>query len=184
VVKIRLKRLGSKKNPTYRVIVINQSSRRQGSPIVELGYYNPKTKEMKLDKKLAQEWMQKGAQPTETALYLINNCDDEGKLIYKEKTEKKMSKKAKAKAEEEAKAAEEARIKAEEEAKAAKEAAEKEAAEKAAQEAEAKENAEPKAEEAAPVAEASVTEAQNAPAAAADDETKDAVSEKAEAKED
>ena len=123
MVKIRLKRLGYKKNPLYRIVVINQASRRQGAPIVELGYYNPKTKEMKLNKTLAQEWMQKGAQPSQTVLYLINNCDDEGKLIYKEKTEKKLSKKAKAKAEEEAKAAKEAAEKAAAEAQAAAEAA-------------------------------------------------------------
>ena len=75
---------------------------------------------MKLDKATALEWISKGAKPTETVQYLINNCDDEGKLIYKEKTEKKLSKKALAKleAEKEAKAQAEA-----EAAKAAEEAA-------------------------------------------------------------
>lgn len=125
MVKIRLKRLGYKKNPMYRIVVINQASRRQGAPIVELGYYNPKTKEMKLNKQLAQEWMQKGAQPSETVLYLINNCDDEGKLIYKEKSEKKLSKKAKAKAEAEKAAKEAAKEEAEKAAAAANEAAQK-----------------------------------------------------------
>lgn len=110
MVKIRLKRLGYKKNPTYRIVVINDLQKREGKPICELGHYNPKTKEMKLDKATALEWISKGAKPTETVQYLINNCDDEGKLIYKEKTEKKLSKKALAKleAEKEAKAAEEA----------------------------------------------------------------------------
>lgn len=131
MVKIRLKRLGYKKNPTYRIVVINQAARRQGAPIVELGYYNPKTKEMKLNKQLAQEWMQKGAQPSKTVLYLINNCDDEGKLIYKEKTEKKLSKKAKAKAEEEKSAKEAAEKAAKEEAEKAAVAAAEEAAQKA-----------------------------------------------------
>lgn len=94
--------------------------KREGKPICELGHYNPKTKEMKLDKATALEWISKGAKPTETVQYLINNCDDEGKLIYKEKTEKKLSKKALAKleAEKEAKAQAEA-----EAAKAAEEAA-------------------------------------------------------------
>lgn len=110
MVKIRLKRLGYKKNPTYRIVVINDLQKREGKPICELGHYNPKTKEMKLDKATALEWISKGAKPTETVQYLINNCDDEGKLIYKEKTEKKLSKKALAKleAEKEAKAQAEA----------------------------------------------------------------------------
>ena len=120
MVKIRLKRLGYKKNPTYRIVVINDLQKREGKPICELGHYNPKTKEMKLYKATALEWISKGAKPTETVQYLINNCDDEGKLIYKEKTEKKLSKKALAKleAEKEAKAQAEA-----EAAKAAEEAA-------------------------------------------------------------
>ena len=49
MVKIRLKRLGSKKNPTYRIVVINDLQKREGKPICELGHYNPKTKEMKLN---------------------------------------------------------------------------------------------------------------------------------------
>lgn len=115
MVKIRLKRLGSKKNPTYRIVVINDLQKREGKPICELGHYNPKTKEMKLDKATALEWISKGAKATETAQYLINNCDDEGKLIYKQKTEKKLSKKALAKleAEKEAKAQAEAEAAAE-----------------------------------------------------------------------
>ncbi len=110
MVKIRLKRLGYKKNPTYRIVVINDSQKREGRPICELGHYNPKTKEMQLDKATALDWISKGAKPSETVQYLINNCDDEGKLIYKQKTEKKLSKKAQAKleAEKEAKAQAEA----------------------------------------------------------------------------
>ena len=106
MVKIRLKRLGNKKNPLYRIVVINDVQKREGAPIAELGNYNPKTKEMKMNKALALEWISKGAQPSETVAYLIKNCDDEGKLVYKEKTEKKLSKKAIAKleAEKEAKA--------------------------------------------------------------------------------
>ena len=120
MVKIRLKRLGNKKNPLYRIVVINDVQKREGAPIAELGNYNPKTKEMKMNKALALEWISKGAQPSETVAYLIKNCDDEGKLVYKEKTEKKLSKKAIAKleAEKEAKAQAEA-----EAAKAAEEAA-------------------------------------------------------------
>lgn len=126
MVKIRLKRMGYKRNPSYRVVVIDSRSKREGAPIVELGHYNPKTKEMKLDKTTALDWIKKGAQPTETVAYLIKNCDDEGKLVYKKKESTKLSKKAQAKLEAEkaeaAKAAEQA-AKAKEEAKAAAEAA-------------------------------------------------------------
>ena len=110
MVKIRLKRLGNKKNPFYRIVVINSDQKREGAPLAELGTYNPKTKDMKLNKAAALDWVSKGAQPSDTVSYLIKNCDDEGKLIYKEKTENKLSKKAIAKleAEKEAKAAEEA----------------------------------------------------------------------------
>lgn len=107
MLKIRLKRLGAKKTPSYRVIVINSTTKREGRPVQELGHYNPKTKEMKLDKASALEWISKGAQPTETVQYLINNCNEDGTLNYKKKTEQKLSKKAIAKleAEKEAKAA-------------------------------------------------------------------------------
>ncbi|MGN0018455.1 MAG: 30S ribosomal protein S16 [Candidatus Gastranaerophilaceae bacterium] len=105
MLKIRLKRLGSKKNPTYRVIVINSTTKREGAPIQELGHYNPKTKVMLLDKKSALDWVSKGAQPTETVAYLIKNCNDDGTLNYKKPETVKLSKKALAKkaAEEEAK---------------------------------------------------------------------------------
>ena len=108
MVKIRLKRTGFKKNPMYRIVVLNSTTKRGALPKAQLGFYNPKTKEMKLDKAAALEWIKNGAQPTSTVAYLINNCDDEGKLIYKKKTEEKLSKKAKAKLEAEAKAKAEA----------------------------------------------------------------------------
>lgn len=111
MVKIRLKRLGSKKNPFYRIVVINSSSRREGAPIQELGNYNPKTKDLNLNKAAALDWVKKGAQPTQTVAYLIEKSNDEGKLVYVQKTEKKLSKKALAKLEAEkeaAKAAQEA----------------------------------------------------------------------------
>lgn len=121
MLKIRLKRLGAKKAPTYRVIVINSTTKREGKPIEELGYYNPKTKEMKLNKASAEAWISKGAQPTDTVKYLIANCNADGSLNYKKSETVKLSKKALAKkaAEEEAKKqAEEEAKKAAEEAKA------------------------------------------------------------------
>ena len=121
MVKIRLRRMGMKRTPHFRVVVINSREKREGRPIEELGFYNPKTKEMKLNKEAALEWIKKGAQPTETVQYLINNCNEDGTLNYQKKEVEKLSKKAQAK------------LKAEEEAK-AKAAAEAAAAEAAAKE--------------------------------------------------
>ncbi len=100
VVKIRLKRLGYKKNPTYRIIVIDSRNKREGAPIEELGHYNPKTKEMKLNKESALNWVKKGAQVSDTVQYLIKNCDENGALVYNKKAEQKLSRKAQAKLEE------------------------------------------------------------------------------------
>ena len=117
MLKIRLKRLGAKKNPTYRIIVINSTTKREGRPVQELGHYNPKTKVMQLDLAAAQDWVKKGAQPTDTVKFLMANCNADGTLNYKKKETVKLSKKALAKkqAEEEAaKAAAEAAAQAEE----------------------------------------------------------------------
>lgn len=108
MLKIRLKRLGAKKAPSYRIIVINSTTKREGKPVQELGFYNPKTKEMRLDKAAALAWISKGAQPTNTVDYLIKNCNDDGSLNYKKSDVVKLSKKAKAKQEAEAAAKAEA----------------------------------------------------------------------------
>lgn len=150
MVKIRLKRLGAKRNPIYRVVVINSRDKREGRPIEELGFYNPKRKELRLDKEKALEWIKKGAQTTETVQYLIDNSDETGALIRKEPEGEKLSKKAKAKLETEAKAKQEAEAKAKEEAK-AKAEEEKKAKEEA--EAKAKQEAEAAAAEPVPVEE-------------------------------
>lgn len=132
MLKIRLKRLGAKKQPSYRIVVVNSTSKRDGKPVQELGHYNPKTKVMKLDKQTALDWISKGAQPTDRVQYLLKNCNEDGTLNYVKKETVKLSKKALAKkqAEEEA-----AKAAAEEAAKAAQEAAQ--ASEEAAQEAQA-----------------------------------------------
>ncbi len=110
MVRIRLKRHGRKSKPFYRVVVIDKRARRQGKPLQELGFYNPMNKELKLDKKAAEEWMAKGAVPTETALRLIKGAPESGELIVLETAKKeRLSKKAKAKKEEEAASAAEAK---------------------------------------------------------------------------
>ena len=72
-VKIRLKRLGSKKSPFYRVVVADERSPRDGKFIDEIGYYNPLTNpaEIKIDAEKAKKWLGNGAQPTETVKSLL-----------------------------------------------------------------------------------------------------------------
>lgn len=101
MVKIRLKRQGRKHRPFYRIVVTDIRSRRDGAPLMELGYYDPMSKELKLDKQSALEWISKGAQPSDTAQRLINQADEAGNLIKlavakKEKLSKKAAEKAKA----------------------------------------------------------------------------------------
>ena len=72
-VKIRLKRMGKKKAPFYRIVVADARSPRDGRFIEELGYYNP-TKDpsvFKIDEELAKKWLGNGAQPTETVAKLF-----------------------------------------------------------------------------------------------------------------
>ena len=73
MVKIRLTRMGKKKQPFYRVVVVDSRDRRDGAPIEEIGYYNPMTNpaEVKIDAEKAKDWMFKGAQPTETVKSLF-----------------------------------------------------------------------------------------------------------------
>ena len=72
-VKIRLRRMGAKKAPFYRVIVADERSPRDGKFIDEIGYYNPLTNpaEVKIDAEKAQKWLENGAQPTETVKSLL-----------------------------------------------------------------------------------------------------------------
>ena len=72
-VKMRLRRMGAKKAPFYRVIVADSRSPRDGRFIEEIGYYNPLTEpaEIKIDAEKAKKWISKGAQPTETVKSLL-----------------------------------------------------------------------------------------------------------------
>ena len=70
-VKMRLKRMGAKKKPFYRVVAADARAPRDGKFIDEVGYYNPITKDLKIDNEKASEWIKKGAQPTETVRALL-----------------------------------------------------------------------------------------------------------------
>ena len=72
-VKIRLKRIGAKKTPFYRVVVADERSPRDGKFIEEIGYYNPLTEpvDIKINAEKAQKWLANGAQPTQTVKSLL-----------------------------------------------------------------------------------------------------------------
>ena len=70
-VKMRLRRMGAKKAPTYRVIVADSRSPRDGRFIEEIGYFNPRSDELKIDADKAKKWLGNGAQPTETVKSLL-----------------------------------------------------------------------------------------------------------------
>ena len=72
-VKIRLRRMGEKKNPFYRIVVADSRSPRDGRFIEEIGTYNPNIEpsEFKVDEELAKKWLTNGAQPTDTVKDLL-----------------------------------------------------------------------------------------------------------------
>ena len=71
-VKIRLKRMGAKKKPYYRIVVADDNTKRDGIAIEEIGSYNPLgEKEVKIDAEAAKKWLSCGAQPTETVKVLF-----------------------------------------------------------------------------------------------------------------
>ena len=77
MVKIRLKRIGAKKAPFYRVVVADGRYARDGRFIEEIGYYNHMTNpaEVKIDAEKATAWIGKGAQPTETVRALLKKTE-------------------------------------------------------------------------------------------------------------
>lgn len=73
-VKIRMTRLGSKRKPFYRIVVADSRAPRDGRYIEQLGYFNPLTepKDLKLDEEKALDWLNKGAQPSDTVKSLLS----------------------------------------------------------------------------------------------------------------
>jgi len=77
MVKIRLRRMGAKKNPYYRIVVADSMSPRDGRCIEEIGSYNPlmSPSEIKVDAERAQYWIKNGAQPTDTVRALLKKAN-------------------------------------------------------------------------------------------------------------
>lgn len=98
-VKIRLARHGSKGNPYYRIVVADSRSPRDGRNVEEVGRYNPMVNPamVTFDMEKVDEWIARGAQPTDTVASLLKHFKDQ-QPVGKPTDEKKLSKKAAAKA--------------------------------------------------------------------------------------
>ena len=79
MIKLRLKRFGKKREASFRLVACNSTSRRDGRPLQELGFYNPRTKETRLDTEAIRERLSQGAQPTDIVRTLL----ERGGLIEK-----------------------------------------------------------------------------------------------------
>ena len=79
MIKLRLKRFGKKKEASFRIVACNSTSRRDGRPLQELGFYNPRTKETRLDTEALRTRLTQGAQPTDVVRTLL----EKGGLLEK-----------------------------------------------------------------------------------------------------
>ncbi len=79
MIKLRLKRFGKKKEASFRIVACNSTSRRDGRPLEELGFYNPRTKETRLDTEALRNRLTQGAQPTDVVRTLL----EKGGLLEK-----------------------------------------------------------------------------------------------------
>ena len=74
MLKLRLTRTGRKKQPAYRLVIMEDSTRRDGRPVDFVGYYNPLTKESHFKVEKIQKWLNLGVQPTETVANLLKKA--------------------------------------------------------------------------------------------------------------
>ena len=100
MIKLRLKRFGKKKEASFRIVACNSTSRRDGRPLQELGFYNPRTKETRLDTEALRTRLTQGAQPTDVVRTLLEKTERPSIAIGKAKLEKEKLAKAKTKDEE------------------------------------------------------------------------------------
>ena len=106
MIKLRLKRFGKKKEASFRIVACNSTSRRDGRPLQELGFYNPRTKETRLDTEALRSRITQGAQPTDVVRTLLEKAGLLEKIerpsiaICKAKLEKEKLAQAKTKVEE------------------------------------------------------------------------------------
>ena len=74
MIKIRLKRFGKKREVSYRIVAIESKTRRDGRPIEELGFYNPRTDETRLNVPAIVKRLEQGAQPSETVRNILRKA--------------------------------------------------------------------------------------------------------------
>ena len=79
MIKLRLKRFGKKKEASFRIVACNSTSRRDGRPLQELGFYNPRTKETRLSTEALRTRLSQGAQPSDVVRTLL----EKGGLLEK-----------------------------------------------------------------------------------------------------
>jgi small subunit ribosomal protein S16 len=75
MIKIRLKRFGKKREASYRLVAMQSTSRRDGRPLEELGFYNPRTDEVRLETEAILARLAQGAQPTETVRRILEKAN-------------------------------------------------------------------------------------------------------------
>ncbi|MFT4851080.1 MAG: small subunit ribosomal protein S16, partial [Sediminicola sp.] len=71
----RLKRTGRKGSPSYRLVIMESKSRRDGRPVEEVGYYNPISKQYEFEAEKIKKWLNYGAKPTETVSALLKKAE-------------------------------------------------------------------------------------------------------------
>ncbi len=74
MIKLRLKRFGKKNETSFRIVAVHSTSRRDGKPLEELGFYNPRTKESRVNIEAINRRLLLGAQPTETVRSILKKC--------------------------------------------------------------------------------------------------------------
>ena len=75
MLKLRLKRTGRKSSPSYRLVIMENTCRRDGRPIDDVGYYNPISKKYNFEVDKIKKWLGYGVKPTETVLNLLKKAD-------------------------------------------------------------------------------------------------------------
>ena len=75
MLKLRLKRIGRKGGPSYRLVIMESTSRRDGRPVAELGWYDPISKRYSLETDKIQIWLQQGVKPTQSVLNLLKKTE-------------------------------------------------------------------------------------------------------------
>lgn len=75
MIKIRLKKFGKKREASYRIVAVQSTSRRDGRPLEELGFYNPRTDEVRLDTEGILKRISQGAKPTDTVRRILEKAN-------------------------------------------------------------------------------------------------------------